>query len=369
MMRTQVRSDSLTASRTGFSLVEILIVIGIIGLMVVLIVFAMGPSLQTARINSTRTTIAKLHDIIQKRVDAIIRMDVSVEAKKLAGMNSGLSEKAAEFLIRQNLYKQALPQRPEDLTGLDGPNGGGSDNAPIRAAWINAGGQATSPTSPIDRELNSELLLFALTQGGQLRVLPNGKSYTVPTLDIGQINTRHVQDTDGNGLNEFVDAWNQPLRFYSAPTRLIRSGGPNSMPPPALSPITATDLQRASILISGLPNDTSDTGPNGRDPFDPTGTLSTTSFFASSFSLSSKDINNNNLTLNNCPAFGETEYHTPNTYYVPLIVSIGPDGQSGAANPLGLFEPTDITAAGRHLGMVDTANADGLTDNITNRQQ
>lgn len=369
MMRTQVQSDSSTASRTGFSLVELLIVIGIIGLMVVLIVFAMGPSLQTARINATRTTIAKLHDIIQKRVDAIIRMDVSVEAKKLAGLNSGLSEKAAEFLIRQNLYKQALPQRPEDLTGLDGSSGG-SDNAPLRDDWITAGGQATSPTSPVDRELNSELMLFALTQGGRLQVLPSGKSYTVPTLDIGQINPRHVQDTDGNGLNEFVDEWEQPLRFYSAPTRLIRSGGPNSMPPPALSPITATDLQRASVLISGLPNDTSDTGPNGRDPFDPTGTLSTTTFFASSFDLNySKDPNNIIGTVNNCSAFGETEYHTPNTYYVPLIVSIGPDGQSGGANPLGLFEPTDISAAGRHLGMVDTANADGLTDNITNRQQ
>lgn len=322
--------------RVGFTLVEILIVIGIIGLLVATLVIAIGPSLESARIDATRTTIAQIDAAIQARVEAIAKLDVSVEAKKLAALNSGMDVREAEFFIRKNLYRQALPQREWDLRGMDLASGGG-DDAPFAGGWL-------SGADP------GEIFFRAITQGDSLRVIPDGKVYTVPTLNVDDINPNHLRDNDGDDLpDEFIDEWNQPLAFYNFPTRLIKDNG------------SAINLSRAQILISGLPSDTSTNGPLDTDPLDPTGTAY--SDFAGASDTDTVSITYRPpSTAITARVFHENNYHTIGTYYVPLLVSAGPD------QVLALHEP-DATAP-NHLGRFDSSNTlDELTDNITNRQQ
>ncbi|MCA8996880.1 MAG: type II secretion system protein [Planctomycetaceae bacterium] len=359
MRRHYTQSDSLRSPgrNSGFTMIEILITIGIMGLLVTILIFALGPSLESARINATRTTLEQLDAAIQARLDAIQRLDVSVEAKKLAALNSGMSQEEAEFFIRKNLVKQALPQRPEDLRGMDGTDGN-ADDSPINAAYQGSGGHSSASANQPER--CSEVLLFALTQGGTVRVMPSGKSYSIPTLDIGELNTSHLVDSDSNGLQEVIDEWDNPIRFYRWPTRLIRTGG-------AGATISASDVTYARTLIASLGKNTSNNGPLATDPDDPTGLLYND---FTSMSLSIRYGTGMSDTVS-ADSFGEAAYHTPATFHAPLLMSLGPDETSGMAG-----EPTSGTAADR-LGLLEDTDtmtagiqpADSLFDNITNRQQ
>lgn len=329
-------------SRSGFTLVEILIVMLIVGVLLALITRSVIPLLGNAREAATRTTLQQVDAIIQARYDAIRNADVSAEARKLAALNSSsLNEKQAEFIIRKTLYRQALPQRLEDTFGLDGSLGG-DDDAPYLTSWdTKSGGKTLSTENDA-----SEFFLFALTNGKSVRALKNGKTYPVPVLDLDNINQNHLANQDNNltsdtsaPLYELVDDWERPIRFYNFPTRLLKDDG------------STLSLTNANLLISGLPADTSILN---RDPLDPTG-LNKGPF-----------TSGGSLTVNpgdsvSIAAFNATNYHDMNTYYVPLLVSAGADGL------LGLEEPLETSP--NHLAKVMSSGAADLTDNITNRQQ
>lgn len=347
------------ARRAGFSLVEILVVMGILGILIVLIVTAISPLLGGARVAATQTTIAQINDVIQARYEAVKNADVSVEAKKLAALNSALDAKDAEYLIRITLYRQALPQCPEDMFGLDLVDSSGGNDAPYAAMW---NGPDSSDGSAVTA---AEVFLFALTKGNAVRALPGGKSYPVPVLELDNINRKHIAnsdndtDTTGAPLNEIVDDWGQPLRFYNFPT--------------ALFPFSSSsfDVSDAKLLITGLPEtDLSATGPIGQDPFDATGThfQHLRDEFDTDPTTQMTFKTGGGTTSTPVAIINTDKYYHVNRYFIPLLVSAGPD------QVLGLNEPTNdggnssnpkISAA--RLGVVTDRAA--MTDNITNRQQ
>jgi len=315
----------------GFTLVELLVVIGIIALLTTLAVMAIAPSLENAKIAATKATIAQINEVIQQRMDAIQQMDVSAEAKKLATLNS-INEKQAAAFLRTNLYRQALPQRLADLYGIDGSDGG-NDDAPLRSILT----LAPTDINQNQSYQSSVILYLALTQGSQLRALPGGKSYRVPILDADSINQKYVTQIAFNSSNPtatfsaFIDAWGEPLRFYNFPTRLI------------------VDSAHVKSLIVGLP------ATINTDPMDPLGVLSGSPLTSGGNLIYAPP--SSSLTAR---PFDIENYHDLNTYYIPLLVSAGPD------QSLGLKEPTDSTSP-NHLGVVESP-AD-IYDNITNRQQ
>ncbi|SFJ50821.1 type II secretion system protein [Planctomicrobium piriforme] len=353
-----------SARRSAFTLIEVLVVIGIMALLVTLLVMAIGPSLESAKVSATRVTIAQINEVIQQRIDAINRLDLTSEATRFANA-SGLSQANASLILRKNLYRQALPQSVKDLGGLDLDTSTASDNSPIYALWqaeTPSGPPTSSTTNHLAETECSEVLYYALTKGSRIRVTNNGKSFNIPTLPVESINPRHIKDTDNDQLPEFVDAWERPLRFYRWPTRLVRTGGAPSNTP---ADIAATDRQQASVLISSLPSFAGTTlvysstlsNTLNQDPDDPTGVATLSLYGGSTFTV---QIAGGSPTSVTALPFTEANYHTPNTYWTPLLASGGPD------EAFGLGDPTS-SSGGQNLCTV-TVPAE-VNDNITNRQQ
>ncbi|TWT58472.1 hypothetical protein KOR42_18470 [Thalassoglobus neptunius] len=329
-------------SRRGFTLVELLVALVVIGILMALIIPTIGGFMGGFRNNAVVNTISQVDAVIQARVDALSNLDVSVEAKKLATLNNSLDEKEAEYLIRKNLYRQALPQRIEDLFGFNGvDNSGGLDDAPVLSTWRNEPDFGNFETTTDDNpRASGKIFLYALLNGSQVRAIPGGKSYSLPVLNLDDLNPNHLGTDTTNDLQFLIDEWNQPLRFYNFPTALVRPGGGTN----------AINTQDAALLISNLPDGNTLTS----DPLDKTNLIQP-GISSSNFSLTYAP--SNSLTA---LGFNQANYHTPATYYTPLLVSMGPDGF------LGMGESTSTTPVER-LG--DVTSREQLTDNISNRQQ
>jgi prepilin-type N-terminal cleavage/methylation domain-containing protein len=245
-------------------------------------------------------------------------------------------------------------------------------NASPTAGEITARMNALWAIHNLDRTTeSSELLYFFLFHSG---------NFGSAEVSRDEFTEKEIADTDGDGLREFVDAWGQPLRFYRWPTRLIDP----SLPLGAFAPNFATEndptdlmtvlsvdrarvdvgarevdqLERnvAELLIKGLPRKLQFTNayitaaciskidrpgitdvdviippdPLLRDPDDPAGLL---------YSLLESGIPTGNFTVDLSWEFNEQNYHTPDTFHAPLIVSPGLDGI------LGLYEPFDVGTA------------------------
>lgn len=337
-----MRPDRHHLRRAGFSLIEVLVSITIMVIVISFIVSFLGTTGSAAREASTRATIAKLDSLLQARYRQMVDSFNDQERKSLnrnewtninyaASNYLGGSEPAAakKALVKLNRYRGAFPQRSGDFGIL-----GGSDVNPNASLW-----PASVPASHTAATESIELLYLILTKGG-------GTGAEAQIAD--SINPRHIKDTDGDGLMEFVDDWGNPLRFYLSPTRLIRPGGPYTLP-------TSQQYSLAKSMIASLPplpsSATDFTSLFNQDPLDPRGALRLTNPFPASPGTGDRHFYNPIATF-------EQNYHTPDTWFAPLIVSCGAD------EALGLEDPT-TASPNRHAFVV---NADEVGDNITNLQ-
>ena len=445
--------------KSGFTLLELLIVIGLIATLMTLSVVVMSGFLTTAEVEATSATIQKTFRLLEQRTDAFDRsfkgsrkqLEISRIRFLLARQELfGVSEESIEILAKKAAYRFEFPQRMVERTtigedinsngildsGEDINSNGvldGLDNVPNGAAYPNlAVGQTASvpgmPFSIYDKIAYPIALQQLIKEGNatptsdlvNARVTLNwsrhqtatesaellyytlvySTSYGSAAVDSDRFTNAEVRDTDGDGLPEFVDAWEQPLRCYRWPTRLIDTHPPVPFQPVLSDPNDATDViitvdtnndgvpdttvgqrqvaalerQVASIMLKGLPP-ASALLPNGAlprdllltDPDDPVGILY--------FEL--ERLNGLNGTPLFSNEFNETKYHTPDTFHSPLIVSAGKDGQ------LGLYEPNDSANFGNLAQYNDNLNGnatareaadlalmqDVIADNVTNRNK
>lgn len=311
----------------GFTMVELMVVISIILLLLALGGMVIANSIAQAKQQATKSLLLKLDGMLQQRLDGfgtlmdkpqrrqeLQTVGVTRVASRLsaAGMSnpaiSAIPPSMKNLMAYKEYFRQAFPQTA-------------ADNPAIFAA--NAQNSAES----------SEYLYWIITQS---------ESFGIAPVDDSEFSSTEVQDTDGDGLKEFVDAWGRPLRFYRWPTRLFRPAGPGST--------ITTGI--ANLLISGLP----DPVDLQLDPDDAVGVYDST-------------VSGNDAPFT--PALYESAYQTPDTWSIPLIVSCGADGQN--ANSLGLFEPYDTANFGYLAQPIPVVMANpgssSLNDDLTNRQK
>lgn len=326
-----------TQRRSGFTLIEIIIVMSIVLLLMGLLIVALGPAMGLGRAAAVKATLTLINETIQTRTQFIQDLDVSNDAKKLVSLNPSLTEQQATFIIKKSLYRQALPQRPQDLWGFNQANDSGlKDDAPYFKpadhAWVADAANANVSS------LSSALLHLALVDGKNVRAFEGGKTYPLAVLDESNLKGEHHRDVTlpgGQQVEAFYDDWDQPLRFYNFPTAFVDAFY-----------VLATKSQ-VQPLLPGLPA----TQPT--DPLDVTSTLVTpfTTAWVLNIPTSSP--------LNPAPVtFDLAHYHQPGKFYVPLLMSAGPDGA------LGLNEPN--TSPNQHGSIVTLSE---INDNLTNKQQ
>src|SRR5689334_7537682 len=174
-MRPQ--STTHRQTRTGFSLIELLVVVTIMGIVIATLVTALGVGGAAARKAATITTIRKVDSLLTAKVDALKKdFDEQERKKTRADVLSGPNNSArktnwfnvlsnAEALpglypsiplysstplavrvaiVKMDRYRGMFPQRVRDLYGLDDTDDGAPaayfDDSPLLAYW-----KSTSP--------------------------------------------------------------------------------------------------------------------------------------------------------------------------------------------------------------------------------
>ncbi len=203
-----------SGSKSGFTLVELLVVLVIIGMLASMVSFAMFRSMQAAREAKTQALISKLHNVIVRHWDTF-------ETGQIPFTSSVSDPTDAQRLLAVREWMQfEMPNSTDDLTGS--PT---LINKPLTNTVINDMG-GISGNAPTDAQCLYRLATLLADD------------------DLDRINLfseNETKDINGDGTPDiFIDGWGQPIRFIRWPAGLV------------------TDIQDCN----------STTSP---DPFDPTG--------------------------------------------------------------------------------------------------
>ncbi len=314
--------------RPGFTLVELLTVIAVIGMLSAISITTVRAAIQSARETQTRTTIAKIDSVLTAAYEKYQyrRVDLSdIEVIKNRFFNGGYSATNAEYAapgapesrltplqsaqarvrLMRELLRRDFPCSEDELNPYEdgepiaiGLGSAAPRVTPLQEAYLaeirlSANGalsnETDSPGVGNPMIANAELLYLVITN-----VEPEARALFAE---------REVADLDGNGLKEFVDGWGRPICWMRWAPGLERSDRQPYWEDVPLLRSSAEIGKRVYVDDTTPPN----FDPSAdSDPFDP---------------LSVSD----------------------GWFVVPYVYSAGNDGE------FGLYTPYDAVAAGQSV--------------------
>jgi len=325
--------------RSGFTLVELLVVLAIVALLSALMLSGLASAGRSQKREATKRFIGRLSDAIMEAFEDFEDSAASLEIIRhpdfplpLIGLiveNDRVNRtEAIRYRLREQFPDSWLDVRPENYYSSGFGRSYDRYKQAVRQRNISRTIPSAEPNpnfpDPSPRFEDAECLYMIVTQSGLF-----------PEL-ISQLRPAQIGDVDDDGAYEFLDAWGNPIAFLRWAPGFVT----DTMPPdPTLLPYT-TPRRDLSIL------QVADT-VNRRDPFD----------------LSNSD---------------------PRGYALfPLIYSAGPDGaggpKSGGPSPYGLLHSVNgwpnatlrrvcehVVSGNRLVGAPDPENLNAHVDNITN---
>ena len=338
------------ATRSGFTLIELMIVVAIIGVLLSIVGVAVMNTVSGARTAATKATLTKVQRQMQSRIEAVARTfkgqaNSTQLFSEIAAVDRSASQAPAS---RESAVRKALMQKVYLRTYL--PQTWAEAAFLLKKAGKSAPSQINSKAPDLETE-SAEVLYFFLSDASVV-------GFTPANQDLFTGN--EVRDTDGNGALEIVDGWGKPVRYYRWPTRLLRPAGYTGSPTgvAATDAISSANFERAQLLIFGIPTSLkvapsiNNPGSFAQDPDDPLNVLVPGNGWSQTAAA---------ITTFESGTSSPFPFHTPFTWHTPLVVSSGPDGL------FGIRDSSDATHLGR-LCEPFTSGTDEtfLFDNITN---
>ena len=220
MSRTPYRNmhgrtnDRPPGARVGFTLIELLVVITIIGILASVSLATIQRARGSARVASTKATIAKLNDIIISRY-------ASYRTRRVPIDTTSMSRKAAQQVrvtVLRDLMRMEMPERWNDV--VDGP-----------LAADPLSGNALSHVRPSLSRAYQRVLAAARTRltsppfnltlaDANARIGQYGSAECLHMIVTfgdrearGLFSEREIADTDNDTIPEFIDGWGNPIMF------------------------------------------------------------------------------------------------------------------------------------------------------------
>lgn len=282
----QQKPDNNVQRLSGFTLVELLVVIVILSILSALSLAGIQSARARGRVAKTQSTIRKISEMILPYYELYETRRPRIPRNVERYNDRSVVREANRFALRR-LMTMELPERSSDVTCVF-PYSDTPTQSQQEADRISPYNSINDPVSGVNAPL-SEVSPFArryrnlmLNKVDQVnyRLKDNIDSSDLLYMIVmrgavadGELNSHfrpdEIRDTDGNGIPEFVDGWNTPIKFlrwpvgYSSPLQPVNgqlglvddrvSVNGNRLVPLIYS--AGPDLEFDILELSGVPSD------------------------------------------------------------------------------------------------------------------
>ena len=245
---TRVRSSAATGRiRSGFTIVELLVVAVIIALLAALTLAGLSRVRHRAKVDKTKSTIRKIHEVIVPQYESYLRRRVPFATSGNARQNA-----TNRLVAIRRLMVREMPDNWNDVfDGVAAVNVLSGSNAYLATGPVRAYAAAKTPARIVANG-SAECLYMSVAFGGQ-------EPYVME-----QFRPDEIGDTDLNGslpapdeAPEFLDGWGQPIVFLRwapgfSPLSIIQVADATTYPDP-FDPqrVDAAGYALTPLIVSG----------------------------------------------------------------------------------------------------------------------